>query len=112
MNDKSTWVGRYALPVPDTVPSLPVIDAEHGLRVNLVDWEYGQVAEILHIGPYAKEMPTIEKLHRFIKERGYGIIGYHEEEYVKGPGMFFRGDPEKYYTIIRYQVAKEKASKP
>ncbi len=108
MNDKSTWVGRYALPIPDAVISLPAIDAGSGLQVSLATWEYGTVAEVLHIGPYAKEKPTIERLHRFIREQGYKIIGYHEEEYVKGPGMFFEGNPEKYYTIIRYQAAKEK----
>jgi hypothetical protein len=106
MNDKSTWIGRYALPVPYSITSLPAIDAEPGLKVDLLTWEYGQVAEILHTGPYAQEQPTIERLHRFIKERGYGIIGYHEEEYIKGPGMFFKGNPKKYYTIIRYRVAK------
>jgi len=107
MHDKSTWIGRYALPVPDQVASLPAMNAEPGFKVDLLTWEYGQVAEILHIGPYAQEQPTIDKLHRFIKEQGYGIIGYHEEEYVKGPGMFFKGNPEKYYTIIRYRVAQK-----
>jgi hypothetical protein len=106
MNDKTTWIGHYALPVPDQVASLPATDVEPGFRVDLITWEYGAVAEILHIGPYAKETPTIEKLMKFIKDSGYTIIGYHEEDYVKGPGMFFEGNPEKYYTIIRYRVAK------
>jgi hypothetical protein len=32
------------------------------------------------------------------------IAGAHEEEYIKGPTMTGKGDPEKYVTIIRYQV--------
>jgi effector-binding domain-containing protein len=64
------------------------------------------VAEILHIGPYDREEPDIARLTGFIKDNGYSIIGDHEEEYLKGPGMFSKGNPEKYYTIIRYRVKK------
>jgi hypothetical protein len=106
MNDKSSWTGFYALPVPAGAVSLPQVQTEPGYKVELVAWEYGDVAEILHVGPYAREKPTIERLHRFILQQGYEIIGPHEEEYVKGPGMFFTGDPEKYRTIVRYRVKK------
>ncbi len=107
MKDKASWTGYYALPVPAGTISLPQVAVEPGYKVELIAWEYGEVAEILHIGPYAGEAPTIEKLHRFITEKGYEIDGPHEEEYVKGPGMFFKGDDKKYYTIIRYQVKKK-----
>ncbi len=104
---QSEWIGRYAMPVPEDTTELPEYKAEPGLTMELTTWEYGEVAEILHIGPYDKEEPTIEKLHNFIAQNGYEIIGEHEEEYLKGPGMFFKGNPEKYYTIIRYQVKKK-----
>lgn len=103
---QSEWVGLYAMPVPESVTELPEYKAEPGLTMELTTWEYGEVVEILHIGPYDKETPTIEKLHAFIEDQGYEIVGLHEEEYLKGPGMFFKGNPEKYYTIIRYQVKK------
>ncbi len=110
MKDKNTWTGWYAMPVPDSVTALPAVKADPGYKVGLAKWEYGTVAEILHIGPYAKETPSIEKLMQFIKKSGYRIIGYHEEEYLKGPGMFFKGNPEKYYTIIRYRIKKASGS--
>ncbi len=103
---KSSWTGYYAIPVPGEAASLPAVDAKPSYKVELKTWEYGEVAEILHVGPYAQETPTIERLHQYIKQQGYEITGYHEEEYVKGPGMFFKGDPKKYYTIIRYRVKK------
>lgn len=106
VNVKSSWTGYYAMPVPDQIGSLPAVEAEPGLKVELTTWEYGEVAEILYIGPYAEETPTIKKLHAYISQQGYKIIGLHEEEYLKGPGMFFKGDPTKYYTIIRYRVKK------
>lgn len=107
MKVKPSWTGFYALPVPEETASLPAVDAQPGYNVELTTWEYGDVAEILHIGPYSEEKPTIERLHRYIGAQGYEIIGLHEEEYVKGPGMFFKGDPKKYYTIIRYRVKKK-----
>jgi hypothetical protein len=106
---KNEWVGRYALPVPESVTSLPSQEAGvSGLRVEITTWPYGDVAEVLHVGPYDREEPTIAKLKQFIKECGYEIVGEHEEEYLKGPGMFGKSNPEKYLTIIRYRVKKAK----
>ncbi len=109
--DKSSWTGYYALPVPPGTASLPPIDSEPGLTVGLVTWGYGAVAEILHSGPYDREEPSIHKLRQFVEQQGYEIIGYHEEEYVKGPGMFFKGDPEQYRTIIRLRLKKAATSR-
>ncbi len=103
---KEEWVGLYAMPVPENTAELPEIQPEPGLDVSLTTWEYGNVAEILHIGPYSAEEPTVNRLMEFIKKQGYEIAGVHEEEYIKGPGLFGKGNPEKYLTIIRYQVKK------
>lgn len=106
VNVKSAWTGYYALPVPAETASLPPINPEPGYQVQLATWEYGDVAEILHIGPYTQEAPTMQKLREFLKQQGYEIAGYHEEEYLEGPGTFSKGDPDKYMTIIRYRVKK------
>ena len=101
---REAWTGLIALPLPDTVTELPA--GVEGARIET--WEYGEVAEILHIGPYSEEEPTIERLHRFISDRGYEIAGPHEEEYLRSPGM---GNipPSEYQTIIRYQVTIKKS---
>lgn len=103
---KTEWVGLYAMPVPESVSALPPYEAAPELKVSLTTWEYGEVAELLHHGPYDKEQPTVARLMEFIKTQGYEIIGPHEEEYLKGPTMFSMGEPEKYVTIIRYRVKK------
>jgi effector-binding domain-containing protein len=72
----------------------------------ITTWAYGDVAEILHVGPYNAEQPDIERLLNFISAQGYRLVGEHEEEYVKGPGMMFSGDPQQYLTIIRLRVEK------
>ncbi|MCB1179842.1 MAG: GyrI-like domain-containing protein [Leptospiraceae bacterium] len=98
------YIGIYASPVSEKVNSIPEGLDNPEPKLVLETWEYGEVAEILHIGSYEKEMPTVEKLKSFVKEKGYEIDGPHEEEYLKGPGMFFKGNEDEYVTIIRYKV--------
>lgn len=98
---RNEWIGLYALPLPDSVTSLQ--SQVEGVKID--HWEYGEVAEILHIGSYSDETPTIEKIFAFIAEQGYEIAGPHEEEYLRGPES--GTDTSKYMTIIRYQVRKK-----
>jgi len=100
---KGEWVGIYGMPIPATVEALP---EKADPLVKIGTWDYGTVAEILHVGLYSEEVPTVGRLMAFISRNGYQAIGEHEEEYLKGPGMFGKGDPRKYYTIIRYRVEK------
>ena len=97
---KKEWTGIYGIPLPSSVDKLP-----DGLgNIKLDTWQYGEVAEVLYVGSYSDEKPAIDKLINFINSQGYEIAGAHEEEYIKGPGMFFKGAPENYYTLIRYPV--------
>lgn len=104
------WIGMYAIPVPPSVTQLPQIQSKNGFKLQLREWKYGEVAEILHIGPYSSEDTSTVKLHKFIAESGYTICGPHEEEYLKSFG-FFPVSPNKFLTIIRYQVCKADSSK-
>jgi hypothetical protein len=70
-------------------------------RVRLEKFDEGKSAQILHIGPYSAEMPTIERLHDFIAEQGYKMRGKHHEIYLGDPR---RAAPEKLKTAIRQPV--------
>jgi hypothetical protein len=100
------WEGLYAMPVPETVTEVPAAEGPGGLRVELTTWDYGVVAQILHVGRYDQEVPTVDALRDYIHSQGYEIDGLHEEEYLKGPGFLFAGNPDKYLTLIRYPVKK------
>jgi len=100
---KGEWIGIYGMPIPATVEAPP---EKADPLVKIGTWDYGTVAEILHIGLYSEEVPTVGRLMAFITQNGYQVIGEHEEEYLRGPGLFGKGDPKKYYTIIRYRVTK------
>lgn len=104
---KEEWVGEFALKVNASVKEIPEKIKTKYPKLELKVWKYGKTAEILHVGAYDAEDATINKLHEFIEKSGYEINGQHEEEYIKGPGMFFEGNPDKYQTIIRYPVKKK-----
>jgi len=99
------WKGAIGVPVPDSVTEIVAPKGDTAFAVALTVWPYGDVAEILHVGPYDKETPTIEALEDYVKNQGYEIVGEHEEEYLRGPGMP-GSKPENYYTIIRYRIKK------
>jgi len=63
----------------------------------------GLVAQIMHLGPYSDEGPTIEKLHSFIRVQGHELRGKHHEIYLTDPQ---RSMPEKMKTVIRQPVRK------
>ena len=61
----------------------------------------GRAAQILHVGSYADEAPTIEKLHAFIGETGLIPHGKHHEIYLSDPN---RTPAERLRTVIRQPV--------
>ncbi len=96
---KEEWTHIIALPIPEDTTSLT--QKVPGIEVNIETWEYGTVAQILYVGNYAEEGPTVKRLHQFIEENGYQIAGDHEEEYLTMP------DAKVPKTLIRYAVRKK-----
>jgi hypothetical protein len=76
--------------------SLPAIE-----RLRLERFNEGRSAQLLHVGPYAAEGPTIQRLHEFIADQGCELVGKHHEIYLNDPS---RTAPEKLRTIIRQPV--------
>jgi hypothetical protein len=61
----------------------------------------GLCAQILYIGAYDDEPPTIADMHAFIHEHGYELTGKHHEIYLSDAR---RVAPEKNRTILRQPV--------
>jgi len=96
---KGEWLIIAGIPIPENTTSLP--QKEPGTEVRIETWEYGTVAQTLHVGPYDQVKDTIDRLHQFITANGYEIAGPHEEEYQSKP------DAKVIKTLIRYQVRKK-----
>jgi hypothetical protein len=113
--DKAAWSWRMMVRQPEQVDTSLVgqVVAEAARKrpvdavgdVRLVTWEEGPAAQVLHIGPYDAEGPTIARLHEFLADMGVTFDGRrhkHHEIYLGDPR---RAAPEKLRTIIRQSYA-------
>lgn len=75
------------------LPALPLMRFE--------PFEEGLAIQILYIGPYRDEGPTIARMHQYIEENGYELHGKHHEIYLGDPR---RTAPEKLKTVIRHPI--------
>jgi len=73
-------------------------------RLRLERFREGLCIQILHIGPYAEEPVTMERMKAFARENGYTYHGRHHEIYMGDPR---RAAPEKLKTVLRQPVRKE-----
>jgi len=61
----------------------------------------GLCAQVLHVGPYSAEAPTIERVRDFMRQNGYSPNGKHHEVYLGDPR---RAAPSKLRTIVRQPI--------
>jgi len=106
-NDKSKWNWTMMIMQPDFVTP-EAIDAAIAdvkrkkalptvAKLRLENFTEGSCAQILHVGPFSEEGPTIQKVHDFIKSKA-SLAGKHHEIYLSD---IRRADPAKWKTIIR-----------
>lgn len=75
---------------------VPAVD-----RVAFRMWEEGRCAQLMHVGPYAAEAPSLRRLHAAIRDAGMRPRGRHHEVYLGDPR---RSAPERLRTILRQPV--------
>ena len=110
--DKSNWRWTAMICLPELVTPamaddvMPDVTARKklaaGTKARVETYEEGAAAQILHVGPYAEEAPTIAELHRHIAAMGGSLVGKHHEIYLSDPRKV---DAAKLRTIIRQPFA-------
>lgn len=110
---RKEWNWKSVIRLPDFVTDEMVeaakkeVKAKKGIEevdmIVLETFHEGLSAQIMHIGPYSEEGPTVQKLHDFIKEKGCKMRGRHHEIYMSDPR---RVPPERWKTIIRQPIEK------
>jgi len=108
VENKDSWKWTLMIMQPELVTNEMVQEAIEQVRVKknpvslplvrFESFEEGKVAQIMHIGPFSEEGPTVEKVHSFIEESGSQRRGKHHEIYLSD---IRRAAPEKWKTIIR-----------
>lgn len=106
------WRWRSMIQVPDFVTEESLAETqrelvekkgEKVLEVKLESFSEGLAAQVMHIGPYSEETPTINLLHTWVEENGYKLRDDHHEIYLNNPQ---RTKPENLKTIIRHPVER------
>jgi len=112
--DKSAWDWTMVIMQPEWIAQEMVDEAvrqtgKKGLlpalgKMRLENTHEGLSVQIMHIGSYDDEGPTLARLHNeWIPENGYVENGKHHEIYISDPR---RVAPERLKTILRQPIRK------
>jgi hypothetical protein len=110
--DKSQWDWTMLIMTPDWITTEMFAEALDRVRkgknpaaldkVRLERYYEGLCVQIMHIGSYDDEGPTLMKLHNeFLPQNGYVENGKHHEIYLSDPRKVA---PEKLKTVLRQPV--------
>ncbi len=116
LNIKDNWFYTLMIMVPELVTHQILAEVVTELRKNkgdlpglarlrLATINEGKCVQMMHIGPYATEPATVEKMRVYAEANGYQDQieqgGKHHEVYLGDPR---RAAPEKLKTILRHPV--------
>lgn len=106
-NDRASWKWTMMIMQPDFVASGAVDAAIAEVKrkkarssvsdLRLESFTEGLCAQVLHIGPFSEEGPTIQRVHAFISSRSR-LAGKHHEIYLSDVR---RAERARWRTIIR-----------
>jgi hypothetical protein len=106
---RRTWRWKLLLRVPDSVGAADVRRAagvlaargRDGTGVRVERFAEGRAVQVLHVGPYADEPATLERLEAYARGEGLAFTGPHHELYLSDPR---RTAPSRLRTILRHAV--------
>lgn len=88
------------MPLKKEVP-LPSSSSE-GMSVRRLPG--GKCISLMHPGPYDQLKASYSRILSYAAARGHQTAVPSREIYHKGPGMIFKGNPEKYLTEIQFFI--------
>jgi len=108
VDDKTDWLWTAMICLPEIVTAemfdavLPEVSKTKDLpaadKARFEMFEEGLAAQVMYLGAYSDEGPTIAFLHEFIKAEGHQLSGKHHEIYLSDPRKV---EAAKLKTIIR-----------
>jgi hypothetical protein len=104
------WQWKLLIRVPELVTPADVRQAVAALAakgkqatgVMLETLDEGRCVQLLHVGPYTEEGPTIARMREFAQAQGVTFRGLHHEIYLSDPR---RVAAAKLRTILRQPVS-------
>jgi len=96
--------GEYREDDADFEPCFPIRREVHVDGVALHRLPGGRCISLVHRGPYEELGRSYARALKYAKHRSFEVQLPTREVYLKGPGMIFRGNPQKYLTEIQLLV--------
>jgi hypothetical protein len=108
---QAEWLWTIMIELPDAASDGEVeralgagrrrLDPELASGLRVESFDEGLVAQVVHVGPYADEQPTLERLFGAMASAGLVPHGRHHELYLGDPR---RSAPDRLRTVLRQPV--------
>jgi len=86
-------------------PCMPLGRHVEAEGISVRELPGGRCLSLMHLGPYDRLRQSYERMHNYVQEHGCQVQLPTREVYHKGPGMIFKGNPNKYLTEIQFPLA-------
>lgn len=103
LNAPQGWHWQLGVPAPPNATADAVTTAAEGsgAPVRLVRAPATRVAQLLHLGAYEDEAPSLKTLYAYVAEQGLEPAGAHIEVYLNDPSVTAPADLR---TVLRVPV--------
>jgi hypothetical protein len=108
LQNKNNWKWRLMMMQPELIvkdlvqETLKAVEKKKNPpalpKLKFEEYDEGKSAQIMHVGPFSEEGPTVARLHQFIEDNGNKLHGFHHEIYIND---MRRTAPEKLKTVLR-----------
>ena len=83
---------------------VPTAETPQAAGIFLKEFPGTKALCLTHVGPYSSLPAAYERLQTHIRQNCLKIVLPWREVYIKGPGMFLKGNPKKYITEIVFPL--------
>lgn len=83
---------------------MPISRGESRDGIEVRELAGGSCVSLLHKGRYEELGRSYERVFTWVREHDYQVVTPTREIYVKGPGMIFKGNPDRYVTEIQVLI--------
>lgn len=95
--DQKTKIGEMELCVPTA-------ENPNGNGIEVKEVPRVKALCVTHIGSYETLHYAYEAIDQYAKENNISLLTPFREVFIKGPGMFLKGNPDKYITEIIFPM--------
>lgn len=83
---------------------VPTVETPMGNGVEVMNMPRVKAICITHIGSYETLSNAYAAIDEYAEKNGLQLASPFREVYIKGPGIFLKGNPDKYITEIIFPI--------